>query len=120
MHWVVAVGAMTAMLGVLLNLILGLSRVVLAMGRRRDMPAAVARLNASRTTPYVAVTVVGLAVAGLAASGSVTTTWTFSAFTVMRSTYSARVIFLPGSVLVPVSFWRSGSNGASGPWAWVA
>ena len=82
-HWVVAVGAMTAMLGVLLNLILGLSRVVLAMGRRRDMPAAVARLNASRTTPYVAVTVVGLAVAGLAASGSVTTTWTFSAFTVL-------------------------------------
>src|SRR5690606_13476539 len=35
--WVGA-GAMTAMLGVLLNLILGLSRVVLAMGRRGDLP----------------------------------------------------------------------------------
>ena len=33
-HRIVAVGAMTAMLGVLLNLILGLSRVLLAMGRR--------------------------------------------------------------------------------------
>ena len=82
-HWVVAVGAMTAMLGVLLNLILGLSRVLLAMGRRRDMPAAVARLDSSQTTPYVAVMVVGLAIAVLAASGSVKTTWTFSAFTVL-------------------------------------
>ena len=32
--WIVAIGAMTAMLGVVLNLILGLSRVLLAMGRR--------------------------------------------------------------------------------------
>ena len=32
-HGLVAIGAMTAMLGVLLNLLLGLSRVLLAMGR---------------------------------------------------------------------------------------
>jgi len=82
-QWIVAAGAMTAMLGVLLNLILGLSRVLLAMGRRRDMPPAVARLDAAGTTPCVAVTVVGLSVAGLAAIGSVKTTWTFSAFTVL-------------------------------------
>jgi len=82
-QWVVALGAMTAMVGVLLNLILGLSRVLLAMGRRRDMPVAVARLDASHAQPYVAVCVVGLAVAGLAAIGSVETTWTFSAFTVL-------------------------------------
>ena len=79
----VAVGAVTAMLGVLLNLILGLSRVLLAMGRRGDMPAAVARLNASRTTPYVAVIVIGLLVAALAAMGNVKTTSSFSAFTVL-------------------------------------
>jgi len=79
----VAVGAMTAMLGVLLNLILGLSRVLLAMGRRGDMPGAVARLNASQTTPYVAVIVIGLLVASLAAIGNVKTTWSFSAFTVL-------------------------------------
>ncbi len=35
----VAVGAIAAMLGVLLNLLLGLSRVALAMARRRDLPA---------------------------------------------------------------------------------
>lgn len=82
-HVVVAVGALTAMLGVLLNLILGLSRVLLAMGRRADMPAATARLNASRTTPTVAVVVVGVVIAGLALIGNVKTTWSFSAFTVL-------------------------------------
>lgn len=80
---VVAAGAMAAMLGVLLNLILGLSRVLLAMGRRGDMPAAVARLNASNTTPYVAVAVVTTIIAALTLVGSVKTTWSFSAFTVL-------------------------------------
>ncbi len=80
----VALGAITAMLGVLLNLILGLSRVLLAMGRRRDMPASVARVTgADHTTPYVAVIVVAVLIAGLACIGSVRTTWTFSAFTVL-------------------------------------
>jgi APA family basic amino acid/polyamine antiporter len=75
-HWLVAIGAMTAMLGVLLNLLLGLSRVLLAMGRRGDMPAKTAHVG-------VAVVVVGCVVAALAAIGSVKTTWTFSAFTVL-------------------------------------
>jgi APA family basic amino acid/polyamine antiporter len=79
----VAVGAMAAMLGVLLNLVLGLSRVLLAMGRRGDMPAAAARLNAARTTPYVAVIVMTLVIAALTLLGSVKTTWSFSAFTVL-------------------------------------
>ncbi len=73
---VVAVGAMTAMLGVLLNLILGLSRVVLAMGRRGDMPRSTERLP-------VAVIAVGVAIAALAAVGDVKTAWSFSAFTVL-------------------------------------
>lgn len=82
-NWLVAVGAMTAMLGVLLNLILGLSRVLLAMGRRGDMPQAVSRLNESRTTPYVAVIVVAVVILALALIGNVKTTWSFSAFTVL-------------------------------------
>jgi len=81
--WVVAVGAITAMLGVLLNLILGLSRVLLAMGRRSDMPEATARLDAAGKTPWVAVLVIGVLIAGLASIGSVKTTWSFSAFTVL-------------------------------------
>ncbi len=79
----IAVGAITAMLGVLLNLILGLSRVLLAMGRRRDVPRIFARLNSGETTPYVAVVVVGVAIALLVLIGDVKTTWSFSAFNVL-------------------------------------
>jgi APA family basic amino acid/polyamine antiporter len=80
---VLTVGAMTAMLGVLLNLILGLSRVLLAMGRRRDMPPLVARLNPTQMTPSIAVMLVSSAIAGLVAIGTVKITWSFSAFTVL-------------------------------------
>jgi APA family basic amino acid/polyamine antiporter len=80
---ILAIGAITAMLGVLLNLILGLSRVLLAMGRRGDMPRQVARLNPTGTTPSVAVVVMGIAIAILVLSGNVKTTWSFSAFTVL-------------------------------------
>ena len=76
-------GAITAMLGVLLNLILGLSRVLLAMGRRRDLPRVVARLNQAGTTPSLAVLIVGIAISGLVLIGDVKTTWSFSAFTVL-------------------------------------
>lgn len=75
-HRFVAVGAMTAMLGVVLNLLLGLSRVLLAMGRRGDMPAAAANVR-------VAVAAVGVVIGCLAATGSVRLTWSFSAFTVL-------------------------------------
>ncbi len=78
-----AVGAMTAMFGVLLNLILGLSRVLLAMGRRHDMPVATGRLNTAGTTPTVAVWVMGAVVAALTLLGDVRVTWSFSAFTVL-------------------------------------
>ena len=77
------VGAVTAMAGVLLNLIIGLSRVLLAMGRQGDMPGATARLGRAHSTPYVAVVVIGLVIAGLVLLGNVRLTWTFSAFTVL-------------------------------------
>jgi APA family basic amino acid/polyamine antiporter len=79
---VLAVGAITAMLGVLLNLILGLSRVLLAMARRKDMPGSMARLNQART-PSSAVLLVGMAIACFVLIGNVKTTWSFSAFTVL-------------------------------------
>ena len=80
---IVAVGAITAMLGVLLNLLLGLSRVLLAMGRRGDMPTQVAKLDTAGTTPYIAVIVIGVLIGGLVLIGNVRTTWSFSAFTVL-------------------------------------
>lgn len=81
--WVVAAGAVTAMLGVLLNLLLGLSRVVLAMSRRGDLPRALARVESRRASPVRAVIAVGSLTAALALGGSVETTWSFSAFTVL-------------------------------------
>ncbi|MEZ6127199.1 MAG: APC family permease [Planctomycetaceae bacterium] len=79
----VAVGAVTAMLGVLLNLILGLSRVALAMGRRGDLPYVLGRLSESESTPAAAVVAVGVAIGLLTLIGDVKTTWSFSAFTVL-------------------------------------
>jgi basic amino acid/polyamine antiporter, APA family len=78
-----ALGAVTAMLGVLLNLLLGLSRVLLAMGRRGDAPDAVAHISARFHTPSTAIVVMGVAVMALALVGDVKTTWSFSAFTVL-------------------------------------
>ncbi|MGP1309924.1 MAG: APC family permease [Phycisphaerales bacterium] len=79
---VVAIGAVTAMLGVLLNLVLGLSRVALAMGRAGDVPRVFARVDA-HGSPGAAVVGVGCAIALLALLGDVRLTWSFSAFTVL-------------------------------------
>jgi len=80
--WIVGIGAVTAMLGVVLNLVLGLSRVVLAMGRRGDMPEVFARVDESGS-PGAAVIAAGVAIAVLALIGNVEVTWSFSAFTVL-------------------------------------
>lgn len=82
---IVAIGAITAMLGVLLNLILGLSRVALAMGRRSDLPPALARVSSGGAggSPTIAVVCVGVGVGALALLGDVRLTWSFSAFAVL-------------------------------------
>ncbi len=78
-----ALGATAAMLGVLLNLILGLSRVALAMGRRGDLPPICARLDPRGTAPRIAVLGVAAGIILLVMIGNVKTTWSFSAFTVL-------------------------------------
>lgn len=78
----VTFGAITAMLGVLLNLILGLSRVWLAMGRRQDMPAALAALD-PRGEPRLAIILSSVAVAALTLLGDIGLAWSFSAMTVL-------------------------------------
>lgn len=78
-----AIAAVAAMAGVLLNLVLGLSRVLLAMARRRDAPELLARIHAGRASPVAAVWACGLLIAALAVVGDVRTTWSFSAFTVL-------------------------------------
>ena len=79
---IVSVGAATAMLGVLLNLVLGLSRVWLAMGRRGDMPTTLSRLD-SRSNPSIAIIVAGALVAAVTLIGDIRTAWSFSAMAVL-------------------------------------
>ncbi len=78
----VSVGAVTAMLGVLLNLVLGLSRVMLAMGRRGDLPRVAARIDAAGS-PRVAVWATGALVVLVALPGDLATAWSVSAFAVL-------------------------------------
>ncbi len=79
---VVELGAMAAMFGVLVNLVLGLSRVWLAMGRRRDLPHRLADLD-RHDNPTLAVIVSGVVVAAIALVGDLRLAWSFSAFTVL-------------------------------------
>ena len=80
---VLTAGAIIAMASVLLNLVLGLSRVVLAMGRRCDLPKTTARITDSTKVPAVATIVVGCLITGLVYVGDMKLTWSFSAFTVL-------------------------------------
>ncbi|MEO1861881.1 MAG: APC family permease, partial [Verrucomicrobiia bacterium] len=72
---VMLVGATVAMVSVLLNLVLGLSRVVLAMGRRGDLPKATARISESTHVPAVATVGVAVLIAGGVCVGDVKLTW---------------------------------------------
>lgn len=78
----VALAAITAMAGVLLNLLLGISRVMLAMARRGDFPGRLGKIDA-QGSPRAAVLVTGGLIACLVMTGSIRTTWSFSAFTVL-------------------------------------
>ncbi len=80
---IVSIAAVTAMAGVLLNLVLGLSRVMLSMARRGDLPQFVGRINPTSKSPVASVWLTGLIIAVLVMSGDITFTWTFSAFTVL-------------------------------------
>jgi APA family basic amino acid/polyamine antiporter len=77
-----ALGALTAMLGVLLNLVLGLSRVALAMARRGDLPRGLSRTDAA-AQPRRAVLATGGVVALIALPGDLASAWSFSAFAVL-------------------------------------
>ena len=80
---VLAVGAITAMLGVLLNLVLGLSRVLLAMGRRAEMPTQTALISENAGVPWVATLIVAAIISGIVLIGDIRIAWSFSAFAVL-------------------------------------
>lgn len=82
---VMTVGASSAMVGVLLNLLLGLSRMVVAMARRKDIPVIFDQIRLVRgaPSPVWAILLISFIVFVLILIGSVKATWSFSAFTVL-------------------------------------
>ncbi|RUO25541.1 amino acid transporter [Aliidiomarina minuta] len=79
----VLIGAGVALLGVILNLILGVSRVILAMGRRKDLPVSMAKLNTDNTSAPNSVYAATGVMMVLVLLGDVQLAWSFSAFTVL-------------------------------------
>ena len=59
-HIVLTIGASTAMLGVLLSQILGISRMMLAMGRRHDLPPIFQTIHTRYRVPHLGIFCTGL------------------------------------------------------------
>ncbi len=119
---IIAFGAITAMLGVLLNLILGLSRVLLAMSRRGDMPESLSEINNTSSSPEKAVITVGIIICIIIFVGNVKTTWSFSAFTVLiyyAITNLAAIRMPRHKRLYPVHFSYAGLIGCMGLAFWI-
>jgi APA family basic amino acid/polyamine antiporter len=82
-RWAVVVGGVLAMCGVILNLVLGVSRVVLAMGRRGDLPVRLASLNSGQTSAPAATWLTFAVMTLIVAFGGIESAWSISAFTVL-------------------------------------
>ena len=67
---VVTIGASTAMLGVLLSQILGISRMMLAMGRRNDLPPFFQEIHGRYKVPHLGILFTGLLILILTLTGS--------------------------------------------------
>jgi APA family basic amino acid/polyamine antiporter len=80
---VVSVGGLTAMLGVILSQVLGLSRMAFAMARRGDLPRFLEHVNANSAVPGRAVLTVGAVAALVAATGSLGGVAAAASFTIL-------------------------------------
>ena len=67
---VLTIGASTAMLGVLLSQILGISRMMLAMGRRNDLPPFFQHIHGRYKVPHLGILFTGLFILILTLTGS--------------------------------------------------
>jgi APA family basic amino acid/polyamine antiporter len=78
-----AVGAATAMLGVLLSQILGISRMMLAMARRGDLPGFLAKVDGKRGVPARGILLTGAIALSLAWAGTLEVAIAAAAFTIL-------------------------------------
>jgi APA family basic amino acid/polyamine antiporter len=83
LRWLVQVGAGIAVTGVLLALLAGVARTVLAMARQRDLPGALDAVHLRYQVPHRAELAVGLVVVALVAVGDIRDAIGFSSVTVL-------------------------------------
>lgn len=81
--WVVGLGAATAMFGVLLSQIVGISRMMFAMARRRDLPAFLEHVSAAHAVPSFGIILTGSVVILLAVFGTLQFVVSAAAFTIL-------------------------------------
>ncbi|MEH0841288.1 APC family permease [Micromonospora sp. CPCC 205711] len=81
--WVVRAGATVAVTGVLLSLVAGVGRTLLAMARRRDVPGGLAAVHPTRQVPHRAELAVAAVVIVVVALGDVRGAIGFSSCTVL-------------------------------------
>jgi APA family basic amino acid/polyamine antiporter len=79
----VAIGATTAMLGVLLSQILGISRMIFALARRRDLPPALAHVHPVYGVPDRGILLTGLAAVMVALFGTLQAIVAAASFTIL-------------------------------------
>jgi basic amino acid/polyamine antiporter, APA family len=79
----VAIGATTAMLGVLLSQILGISRMLFAMARRHDLPVGLAHVHPTFEVPDRGIILTGLAALVVALFGTLETIVAAASFSIL-------------------------------------
>jgi APA family basic amino acid/polyamine antiporter len=80
---VVALGGATAMLGVILSQLLGLSRMAFAMARRGDLPRFLGHVHPEHGVPGRAVLMIGVVTAAVAATGTLAGVASAASFTIL-------------------------------------
>lgn len=81
--WVVRAGATVAVSGVLLSLLAGVGRTLLAMARRREVPGSLAAVHPVHRVPHRAELAVAAVVIAVVALGDIRGAIGFSSFTVL-------------------------------------
>lgn len=79
----VGVGAATAMLGVLLSQILGISRMMFAMSRKNDLPAVLSKVHSTYNVPHVGILLSGAVIILLSIFGTIQFIVSAASFTIL-------------------------------------
>ena len=83
MAQIVGVGAMTAMLGVLLSQVFGISRMVFAMARKHDLPRGLEHVHSVYAVPDRGVLLAGAVIIAVALVGALTWVVAAATFTIL-------------------------------------